>query len=853
MPSSPLQFATFRAIAVMAALGFTCAVSVAAAASLLPTRPVTAPDPAASPAGPEIISATDIPSRADADERLVQQIVQRSRQKGPTSQLVPALEQLTAGVRSLAAIFDRDEMNTLPVIRLESLDRHWTFYARQLDDWRRDLQRVTLVYSEDAAALSTRRATWQATSAVDGLAPALAARAKVIAGQVAVAERAISGPLDEQLKLGRKANALHARIDAGRNAVVAAIAHHDQRLYTVDVPPLWEVWSDPDYGDNAAASTSRAGLAIESQFLEEYVAAHRGRIIFTAALGLGLLPLLLLLSARSRHLISDDPALQASAHVLLRPLSAWLVVTLVAVPFVFPDGPLSVHQAALLLALIPVLRLLPREVYAVLGPTPYIVTGLYLLQRLGVMLLGHPLHYRYYLLAISLLTLLALAWLLVRRRPGTSTPAIRLTPRAASGVWRFAGVIAGAALIVAVIANVVGNVSLADVLTSAVVLSAYVGLALYAGASVLTSMLRLVLARKSVTRFRVVTQHTGPLLHALGRLIRFSAIVVWLIIVLDAFRVLRPVIGAARSILRYPLEAGHISITLGSILLFGFSVWIAFWFARSIRVVLQDEVLPKMALPRGVSNSISTLSYYALVTVGLLTALAASGFETSQFAIVFGALGVGIGFGLQDVVKNFVSGLILMFERPIQPGDVVEVSGTSGTVRDIGMRATTLTTFDGADVVVPNGTLLSEKLINWTLRDMNRRIDVDVGVAYGSDPRQVMELLTKVAAATPGISPKPEPAVVFLRFGANSLEFGIRAWTNDFSDWVPIRSQLTIGVYEALRAAGIEIPFPQHDVHLRSVSDKVVARMTATAAASAGPAPAGPPPVGPAPAGDTGR
>jgi small-conductance mechanosensitive channel len=350
-------------------------------------------------------------------------------------------------------------------------------------------------------------------------------------------------------------------------------------------------------------------------------------------------------------------------------------------------------------------------------------------------------------------------------------------------------------------------------------------------------MLRLVLARKSVTRFRVVTQRTGPLLHALGRLVRLSAIAVWLIIALDAFRMLRPVTEVARSFLTYPLEAGHISITMGSILLFGFSVWVAFWIARSIRVVLQDEVLPKMALPRGVSNSISTLSYYALVTVGLLVALAAAGFETSQFAIVFGALGVGIGFGLQNVVNNFVSGLILMFERPIQPGDVVEVSGTSGKVRDIGMRATTLTTFDGADVIVPNGTLLSEKLINWTLSDMNRRIDVDVGVAYGSEPRQVMELLTKVAAATPGISPEPEPAVVFLRFGANSLEFGIRAWTNDFSDWVPIRSQLTIGVYDALRAAGIGIPFPQHDLHLRSVSEDVLARMAATATAPPGPAP----------------
>jgi small-conductance mechanosensitive channel len=159
-----------------------------------------------------------------------------------------------------------------------------------------------------------------------------------------------------------------------------------------------------------------------------------------------------------------------------------------------------------------------------------------------------------------------------------------------------------------------------------------------------------------------------------------------------------------------------------------------------------------------------------------------------------------------------------MFERPIQPGDVVEVSGTSGTVREIGMRATTLTTFEGADVVVPNGTLLSEKLINWTLSDMNRRIDVEVGVAYGSDPRCVLALLREVAQGTPGISAAPVPAIVFKGFGPSSLDFSIRAWTDNFGDWVTIRTEMTARVYEALAREGIEIPYPQQAIHIRSVS-----------------------------------
>jgi len=382
-----------------------------------------------------------------------------------------------------------------------------------------------------------------------------------------------------------------------------------------------------------------------------------------------------------------------------------------------------------------------------------------------------------------------------------------------------------AALLVAIAANVVGNVSLAEMLTGAVLDSAYTALALYAGANVISSVLSMLLARREMTRFSVITQHAGPLLAGLTRLVMFGALVSWVIVVLNEFRIARPLFGTAKAILTHPLEVGEISVTLGSILLFFFSVYIAFWVARTVRVLLRDEILPKMELPRGVGNSVSSLSYYAVILAGLMVALAAAGFETSQFALIFGALGIGIGLGLQNVVNNFVSGLILMFERPIQPGDVVEVSGTSGKVREIGMRATTLTTFEGADVVVPNGTLLSEKLINWTLSDMNRRIDVEVGVAYGTDPRRVLALLREVALGTPGITPEPVPAIVFKGFGASSLDFGIRAWTNDFGDWVTIRTEMTARVYETLAREGIEIPFPQQDLHLRSVDPEAGQRL----------------------------
>jgi small-conductance mechanosensitive channel len=348
---------------------------------------------------------------------------------------------------------------------------------------------------------------------------------------------------------------------------------------------------------------------------------------------------------------------------------------------------------------------------------------------------------------------------------------------------------------------------------------------LYAASAMLNAILKLFRSRPAESGRRVATRGTDALMQSLGWLLYMVALAVWVVTGLNSFRIYQPVADWVSGILRRPIEVGEVTVTLAGVLLFVVSVWVSFWLAKVIRIVLRDEVLPNIELPHGASNSISTLTYYAVVTIGLVIALAVAGFQLSQLTIVVGALSVGIGFGLQNIVNNFVSGLILMFERPIQPGDVVEVSGASGTVREIGMRATRLRTSEGADVVVPNGTLLSNNLLNWTLGEKSRRLDVNVGVAYGSDLKRVLEILMDAATATPGVATSPAASVTFAGMGASSLNLSVSAWTNDFDNSGAIRSDMTVRIYDALTAAGIEIPLPQQDVHLRSVSPEARAEL----------------------------
>ncbi|QGW63778.1 mechanosensitive ion channel [Lysobacter soli] len=810
--------------------GWLCAflwLSIAAAPAFAQTKtvietPTATPD---APKAPVAIPVADIPLRADSDERFAEAIILRASEEDPTEHLAPELDAIAKSVDEKAKMFRAAELRELPVMRLESFERHWKFDARRFARWQENMRTAMAPYAQSASQLSQRRADWEATQVVargGNMPAALSSRVDALVAQMKEAEQALSKPLARQIALGRRANLVDARIQVGLRSVSEAIEFIDSRLIRLDSPPLWRA-RQADSDPNDAMTSIKNGIGIEARFLTEYTASDFGNQRALHVLQVLLLPVLLLLSWRARRARreamkagAEPEPIDATTRVLQRPISSWLLLSMMGVLAFEPDAPLLAHQFAMLVALVPVLRLLPPQSERLLGHWPYVATALYLLERIAFFFLANALVYRWYHLVLATLALLLTLGLLWRaRRQQHSGLEGRYGRAVHIAAW-----VSVAVLLVSIVSNVVGNVSLAEMLNSAVIDSGYFGLVLFAGMTVAVALLHLLFARGGDARLRVVREHATPLLTLIVRLLTLAAVIGWVVFTMNRFRVFRPVYAFFETILTHTLQIGEIAISLGHVLVFFVSIYVAFWAAKATRYLLQEEVLTRMSLPRGVGNSVASLTYYAVLLIGALVALTAAGFKMTQLAFIFGALGVGIGFGLQNVVNNFVSGLILMFERPIQPGDVVEITGTSGRVREIGMRATTIKTFDGADVVVPNGTLLSEKLTNWTLLDRNRRLDIDIGVAYGSDPAQLTALLQKTALQTTGIVSNPEPAVLFLGFGASALNFGLRAWTYDYDNSASIRSDLVTRIYAALNEAGIEMPFPQQDIHLRSVSEE---------------------------------
>ncbi len=795
------------------------------ASAQLPGLPKKEPAPASgqqeAPATPATIPIESIPQRIEQDQRLVQEIIQRSAGVSEKSTREDELKKLTHNADTLIQKTSPGQLAQLPISGLDALERHLLFLDRELKQWQDSLQNVARPLSEDAAGLAQKRALWLETrqSSGDLLVPALQRSIDDLLNEFDSAERAVSVPLSKVLDLGHDAGLVQSRVSRSLGNVSARISAIDRGLWRLDSENLFSAYQHRSRKSKEASEGLLNGLKTEFEFMQEYDRVSSNKTNALMILSLLMLPLFLWMSRQAKTVLTGAGWFEDFRKTLTRPVSAWLLLTILALLILQLNGPALRLKLLLILAWLPVMRLQPKRMLDNVGNWMYLTAVFFLINLFGQAVTALPLIFRLVLLVNDVLMLATLLWLLYRTvsrlKSGRSRQLVTLRNLAAAGA---------ATITVAVAANLFGNVTLAAMLTDATLNSAYIGLFLFAVSTVVRAFTRFLL-RSTVEKLKSQTQHAGGLMQVVSNLFNLGLVLAWTLGTLSSFRILRPLLDGIKSLSELSIGYGSVSITLGGILLFCITVYLSFWLAKTIRGVLSEDILPGMELARGVANSVSTLSYYGLLSLGLIFALSAAGLEMSQFTIVLGALSVGIGFGLNTVINNFVSGLILMVERPVQPGDTIELSGTIGRVRDIGMRATTLTTFEGADVIVPNGMLLSEKMINWTLSSDKRRIDIPVNVAYGNDPGKVLALLAEVAKNAEGVSTNPEPTVLFTGFGVNSLDFSVRAWTDSFDDSVFVRSGMAVGIHAALEQAGIEIPFPQRDLHVKSVDADILAQL----------------------------
>lgn len=258
---------------------------------------------------------------------------------------------------------------------------------------------------------------------------------------------------------------------------------------------------------------------------------------------------------------------------------------------------------------------------------------------------------------------------------------------------------------------------------------------------------------------------------------------------------------------------GETPITIMTIIQLILIIAVFFVVSKLLGRFLRRRILSRLGLDDGVQYTIIRLSHYLMMVFGILTALNLLGIPLTGLAVLFGLVGVGIAFGLQNITSNFVSGIILLFERPINVGDYIDVGETSGRVMSINMRSTTVVTLDNITLIVPNSQFIENTITNWSVEDPKIRAIISIGVAYGSDTELVTKLLLKIAESHPKILSDPKSSVIFKEFGDSSLNFDLRVWILKAIERFEIISDLNYAIDAAFRENNINIPFPQRDVH----------------------------------------
>ena len=811
----------------------------------------------AAPPSPGKAAAPEAAAKAEAPGPQAPQAIPSERVFRAAEDLAPTLtkaesatqvDQVVQDVEERLAAVERErqQWSDLDALRLEDDS------ARELERLRQALARDTQSLADGLAAIEERmallveasqelqrhQASWQLTAeAARGqkAPPAVLQHVAATTEKLRTAEESVRTQQNRLLELGGRVSKLRAEVARAVATVDQAESALKEQIFEAGNSPLWRALAAPSRAGGLGPQLRHA-LRESRQDVASFLAEGGGllwiHVAVIVALGLGMLALRRPVAAME----AGDHALLGAVRVLARPWSAALLLSVAVVGWLYPPMPPAVKDVALVAILVPLVRLAPGLVSQPFRRPIIMAAMLFALDKLSALAPPRTALSRLALLLVTvggLFGLLRGVW-----RGGW----VHSLPRGAWGkATRWAVWAALTLLALSLVANVLGSVALAERLTHATVASATLGALLLGLQTVLEALLAALLHLPSLQSLRLLVNHRRLIQQRIDWALRMGSAALWAWRTAVGFGISATLGSAGGAILALRLKVGGLNISLGNVAAFAVTLGLAVALSRAVRFVLDEGVFPELDLPRGIPATLSKTAQYVILMIGFSGAMLASGLEMSRFSFLVGALGVGIGFGLQNVVNNFVSGLILLFERPIQLGDVIDVSGVSGEVTRIGVRSSTLRTSPGAEIIVPNGTLIANAVTNWTLSDRRRRIDVAVGVAYGTRPQQVIDLLLASVQGRAGVLPSPAPAALLLHFGENAIEFALRFWTGDLDRAQALASEVMIEVLESFDRAGIYIPSPQRDLQIRSLDAAAVKALDASRGGGDGSAPGGEP------------
>jgi len=703
----------------------------------------------------------------------------------------------------------------ISIIELDYEAQVWQNLSKKLESWNNEINGKLELVENEFFELSVLSEQWKLTLAQAreaGVPSNVLTSVNDLLNQINALKKQVDKKRTELLRRQNNITEKRVIIDEVGSFLKDTKKTFQSDYFRIDSYPIWQV-ADTSQGLTYIKKIIADSYLLNSRQVNDFYKSNRVELIVHLFLFFVLWIAFYYLSVTAKKLIADEnlQEMDKTERVLsMYTLSALIIALFISI-WIYPSIPFLIVNFIQLLYILIAFFFLTRYIDTRLKSILLALLALFIINELQIFLFGRSLVARLLFIIENVITVWVLhtivspkhifAELLKSRRWGIF---LKLIPI----FYVFVGV--------SFIGNIIGYVNLALLLNKTVIYALLNMVLLLLVIIVLQNSFIILFRTPFFKKSNIIRQNLEYIESRFYQTIRVLGVLLWLRSVLRALGVYADLYEWFSEISETSWHIGNSTIAIGGIFNFFLIITITFLFVRFLKSIFKEEIFPRIRLPRGVPGAISMIIGYVVVAYGLFIAIGAAGVNLGQFGLVAGALGVGIGFGLQGIVANFIAGLVLAFERPIQVGDTIQIGTMMGDITHIGVRACTIRTFEGSEVIIPNSSLITNDVTNWTLSNRRRRWDIFVGVAYGSDPNQVLEIIADVANKHPEVQKTPAPWALFDGFGDSSLNFRIRIWTS-VDTGLNTKSEVTVGIYNALKEAKIEIPFPQRDIYIKSL------------------------------------
>lgn len=702
-----------------------------------------------------------------------------------------------------------EQLKNIEKRELETIKLEWRNYNSELKDYQETLKERTEKVSEINNELSEEINKWELTKEDLNAKSSSQDVSKSLDLMIAKLQEVLDitlSRLDNIFSIQNKITKLILIIDEVNNEINAVEKEIKKEYFTFDAQPIWKISTEEN---NAIESEIPEQLSFKQEFktnLEEFksfIIFKKKPFIAQIAFILTLLFLMIYVnkSWKIEANTLTNPIEKEAKVIVSHPFSASIVIGVLITAY-FYDGLIPVfREVHIFLVMLGTVFLLPKLTTEKFRLPLLLMLLVFIIQLVENYHTHEEFTSRIYTIveATVLFFALKIARKIIKENPERFDRIHNLFVNLS--------ILYMAILVLAIIANIIGMVGLSNFIVNGIFFSTIFALIVYLIVKVITGLFIILFKVKKSSNIQTLStmvdathQRFQPILYVIG-------FAFWIYFTLAGFGIYNTILDWVNETLLIKWEVGEMTISLGGILAFSSIFIITLILAKLAASIFQDEWMIK-TLPRGVAPAISLLLRIILIAIGFYVGMSAAGIDLSKLGFIIGTLGVGIGFGLQNVVLNFVAGLILAFERPVNLGDVIEIDQEKGVITNIGVRSSNIRTYTGAEAIIPNGDLISKKVVNWTLTNRDRRSKILMKTSASADPEKVIEFFNSIAAEHECTFKDPAPKTYFYGYNLDgNLDFALMYWTT-FSDTLKTDHAIALALFKKLKEEGIDAPIP---------------------------------------------